>query len=424
LSTVRRAAVLLAFWTALSGLESAWAAASGPEDHAEPAWWLGRAEQYARAIADPEQQRAAWMGLAAFHGRHGNFDAAHAVARHVPSPDERRECLRYVVIRIARSGDFATARRFADTIDEPLARATALAWVARVQAEYHEFDAARETIRLIDDPGQLAWARHQLAYEAATAGRYAEALAEAERIAPASPEDRLLKEDLLLWIAEARATGQGEPAEPPADTPPDQARRLLGPLGYRDLSVRDLARLKREADRAASPSDETTARRRVAWIHLTQAGPAEARVALARAERGLADIASPADRAIQRAAIADLYLELDEPASAKRVLSNASLSPASFPSSGLGTGEESLFADYRIAALLVGVLARTEGPERAAALVQSDPTACQAAWWAAGAFCAWLGRPDVLLPLLDLPADPHRKFTLAMGAAQGLAGRP
>ena len=376
-----------------------------------PDWWMGRAEQYARAIADPGQQTAAWMGVAAFHGRRGDFDAARAAAGRIADTDERLECLRYVAIRIARSGDFATARRFAHSIDEPLARASALAWVARVQAERHEFDAARQTIALVDDPGQLAWAWHQLAYEEAAAGRYAEALADAGRIVPAGPDDRLLKEDLLAWIGEARAAGQREPAKPSADTPAAQARQLLGPLGYRGLSRHDLGRLKREADRAAGALDRVTAWRRLAWIHLDEGDAAEARAALAHAEGQLDKLASPADRAVHGALVADLYLELGDPASAKRVR---------LASSESGAGQ---LADYGVAALVVGVVARVEGPERAAALVRSNPEACRAAWWAAGAFCGWLARPEVLLPLLDVPADAHRKFALSMGVAQGLAAR-
>jgi len=430
-------------------------------------YWIGRSEQYARAIADPEQQTAAWMGVAAFHGRQGDFDAAQAAARRIADPDARLECLRYVAIRIARSGDFPTARRFAHSIDEPLTRASALAWVARVQAECHEFDAARQTIALVADPGQLAWAWHQLAYEEAAAGRYAEALADAGRIVPAGPDDRLLKEDLLAWIGEARAAGQREPAKPPADTPAAQARQLLGPLGYRGLSSHDLGRLKREAEGtvpifaqregtvpifaqregtvpifaqrvgtvpifaqrkwdcplpAAAALDKATAWRRVAWIHLVEGDAASARAALAYAEGQLGKLASPADRAVQGATVADLYLELGDPASAKRVLLASS---DSFPGRSFGTSgtRENPLADYRVAALIVGVVARVEGPERAVALVQSNPEACRAAWWAAGAFCGWLARPEVLLPLLETPADAHRKFALSMGAAQGMTAR-
>jgi len=387
-----------------------------------PDWWIGRAEQYARAIADPAEQTAAWMGVAAFHGRQGDFDAANAAAGRIAEPDERLECLRYVAIRIARSGDFPTARRFAHSIDGPLARASALAWVARVQAERHEFDAARQTIALVDDPGQLAWAWHQLAYEEAAAGRYAEALADAGRIVPAGPDDRLLKEDLLAWIGEARAAGQREPPKPPADTPAAQARQLLGPLGYRGLSANDLGRLKREA----AVLDKVTAWRRVAWIHLNEGAAAEARAALAYAEGQLDKLASPVDRAVHGALVADLYLELGDPASAKRSKKrgqNYFSAPNVQRLRENSSDPFSPLADYRVAALVVGVVARVEGPERAAALVRSNPEACSAAWWAAGAFCGWLARPDVLLPLLDLPADAHRKFVLSMGAAQGLSAR-
>jgi len=385
-------------------------------DVGEPAWWVERAEQLAMELSGADQQAAAWMAVAAFHGRQGDFQAARAAARRIADPGRRTECLRYVTIRIARGGAFSVARQFADTIGDPAARASGLAWIARIQAERHLFDAARETLRSVDDPVQLAWARHQLAYEEAAAGRYADARADAARIVPATPEDELLKDDLLAWIDEAEATGRCPAPKPPSETPVTQARQMLGPLGYRGLSDRDLDRLERRARQSGDPGKQSAAWRRIAWIHLAAGDTTAAGAALARAEEHLANIADRRDRIAEAAAVADLYLESNDPAAAERVVGDHLFH---------GDSGESLIelADYRTAALIVGVVARTSGAEEAAAMVRSSKSPCQAAWWATGAFSGWLKTPTATHPLLAPAAPTPNQFALCMGTAQGLAAR-
>ncbi len=397
-------------------LSAAPAVTSEPGDGSQPAWWVDRAERLVPTLPKGNQQTAAWMAVAAFRGRQGDIDAAQAAARQISDPADRTECLRYVTIRIARAGEFSLARQFADTIDDAGARASGLAWIARIQAERRLFDASRETLRLIELPDQLAWARHQLAYAEAAAGHYTDAYADAERIEPAGPEDQLLKDDLLAWIAEAEASGERQTPRSAVDTPPAQARHLLGPLGYQGLTGRDLERLERQARRTVDPMKMTTAWRQVAWIRLTEGDVQAARTILGQAESHLDAVNSLDERILQAAAVADLYLEAGDAKSARRVVDKhldggrpAKLSP--------------YLDKYSAAALIVGVVARTVGPREAAALVRTNGSACQAAWWAAGAFGGWLQTPGAIRELLADPVAPQSRFALCMGTAQGLAAR-
>lgn len=388
--------------------------------HANAAWWLRRAEQFAK---DPESVDAhddLLIEIARCRALSGDLAQLWTLEQRLKDKSRAESRLPMMAYLLVFDGQTEEADEVVAHLDSDAERQSAIQHMAWAFAKRHEFDRAMELASKVES---IEWRNavfERIAEAQAESGRWDEALATVDKIVILEDSEYQSQDEQKESIAKLALRIAGHKAEkvarPPEKVPRDAASRYRNALNLWVYNVRvdNVERVRAAIEESSDPKKVAAAWRGIAWYYVQNDSREEALEAIARGVAITKTIDRPYPRSISFVLLADLYLELGETEQALRLIPDAKSSEANMMPLMRG------LTSFTTGPAIIGVLVRAGQVDRVFEMLRSSGSEASSGWMAFGEFCAETGRLDFAARLIDDPLAATSKAWFAAGVADAL----